>query len=148
MLARIGSVTLLLVAITLLHSHCAIAQQAARSIPVKPNKEVQALLHSLGEWERTFPPGTTREDVNKKLLEIRKMAGGVQALVGQLFYYAVAVELMPKGDHMMEAMVPGIVRKLLEISEDDVVAGLLPCLETDDDVALEEAFRHWLLPHN
>ena len=131
----------LLVAVFVVLSGGALAEQQAGGIPIQPNQEVQSFLHALSstnaqERQKIFPAGT-QEEFSQKLAELQDKAGGAQKFVLQLLYFSAHARSTRQG------MLPLVLVDKLNISADDRVAAIVPLLDTGDQAVLEQAYE-WL----
>ncbi|MDI6809938.1 MAG: hypothetical protein QME66_13380 [Candidatus Eisenbacteria bacterium] len=99
---------------------------------------VQAYIQGLLSTNEQEMFSGTEDQLRNKLEQLKGIVGGNQAkLVEQLFCYRVNAQ------GMREALLPMVIMKQLGVSDDALVQGMLPYLESSDTHVVKEA-SEWL----
>lgn len=105
---------------------------------LQPDPAVQAFIQGLLSTNEQEMFSGTEEQVGKNVEHLQEMVGGDQKkLVEQLLCFRV------KAQGMREALLPMVIMKQLGVSDDTLVQGALPYLESSDAHVVKEA-AEWL----
>ncbi len=133
---RVSVLCLLLVSTAFAADHW--KAEEMRSDPPQPDPKVQAFINGILSTNQLEMFAGTEDQLQKKLAQLQDMVGGDhKKLVEQLFCYRVNA----KG--MRQALLPMVIMKQLGVSDDTLVQGTVPYLESSDAHVKKEA-SEWL----